>query len=1023
MRILLLLVIALLSVKAQLKANRTDSMLISKQYDFDRFSRKYPRERVYLHFDNTSYYKGENIWYKAYVVNDDDFHATDVSSILYVELLNPLGYPIETHKLKIENGQAHGSFLLADSINAGFYEVRAYTQWMLNFASGDGHGWHRLKNREAKYYYGPRFQHYLKGNASVFSRVFPVYEEVDSGQYHRKLIPLLAKSTSQLIKKEKDKLEIDFYPEGGNLVHGISTRVAFQAHNTAGRTLNVAGALVRRGDSIGYFKTDYAGRGVFHVTTEEIDDDELLADGLRLKLTYNGKNYTFRLPKSKRQGYVLNVFSNGNQVKTIVSRNDKTDGRKLGMNITCRGRSQYFDVIDLRQMRKAHIVLDKSSLTTGVNIVTLFDEEGQTLAQRMIFVDNGDMKGYNLRASLDTVKVAPYEKVGVNFQLTDADGRTIEEQQTFSVAVTDDNTRERTYDTGNILSGLLLSSELKGFIPHPAYYFEADDAEHRNALDMLMMVQGWTRYDYDEMMGVEDFKPRLAVEKSLMFRGRLWRGSQMQLLPSLKEGLGLKKSSVHFGGMKQLKDCIWIYSEFITDRGKMFSGEVKVEKDGAFYFGLPDLYDEGRFTFTLNTKSADDIGERKAGVPGHSFSQHKRALPGYMLDKYIEPLNQFSPLPKNYGYYETAALNDPWDENMFRKGYMAVPDNSNAFIYYDPLSQSYMLSEVTKTKRRKWRDLSDVRPVAEFDVDEMMAWLSNIYGSISEFTTTYKRPKMWSVNGVYNDGDGKGSNGMVAIDYMALDDKQDYLYNAEKNSLNNVHDIIIDEKVIDYSDVECANKMNRDSTERLHHLLKFDIGQPLFYKLREMLYIFGLDGMNASYYDSKPIDGGLLYYKGTALEEVLPRNMTFFPQDKNFTTMRLYADISNRSLMYMRGQYNEVVSPFDDLSSTNKRRPLTSIFNFVADTIYPNHIPQPVFLGYRINFQGYTSPAEFYSPDYSNTPLPEQTDYRRTVYWNPDVRTDDKGQAEIEFYNNGFSKKLKLSAEGITTDGITITTK
>ncbi len=1027
MRILLILTIAMCSLLGTARADNIDSMLIARQTMFDNFSSKYPRERVYLHFDNTSYYKGEQIWYKAYVVNDDDFRATDVSRILYVELLNPLGYPIETQKLKIEDGQARGAFLLSDTINAGFYEVRAYTQWMLNFASGDKHGWRRLKNREARYYYGPRFQRYLKGNASVFSRVFPVYEQVDSGQYHKKLIPLLSKSTSQLVAEVKDKLEIDFYPEGGNMVHGISTRVAFQAHNAAGRTLNVAGALVRRGDSIGYFKTDYAGRGVFHVTPEEVDDDELLADGLKLKLTYNGKNYTFRLPKSKRKGYVLNVFNNGNQVKTIVSRNDKTDGRKLGLSITCRGKSQYFDILDLRQMRKAHVVLDKSSLATGVNIVTLFDEGGKTLAQRMIFVDNGDMKGYNLQARLDTAEVAPYDKVGMRFQLADADGKPVAEEQTFSVSVTDDNTRERTYDTGNILSGLLLSSEVKGFIPHPAYYFESDDAEHRNALDMLMMVQGWTRYDYDEMMGVEDFKPLFAVEKSLMFRGRLWRGSEMQMLPSLKEGLGLNKTAVHFGGMKLLKDSMWIYSEFITDKGRLYNGEVKVGKDGTFYFGLPNLYDKGRFTFTLNRKSAEDIGERKAGVPGHSFSLHKKTLPGYMLDKYIEPLNQFSPLPKNYGYYETAALNDPWDENMFRNGFMAVPKNSKSFIYYDPLSQSYMLSEVTKTKRRRWRDLSEVRPVAELDVDDVMAWLSNIFGNMYEFHTPYERT-LWSVDGVYKETGGSGNADKIAIDYMALGNAGNgvedtvWFYSPRTKTKLDAGAISIDDAVLDYGDIEKVNRQLRDSTERLYHLRKFD-SHSTFYKLREFLYIFGLDGMNVSYYDTKPMDGGLLYYKGTALENVLPRNMTFFPQSKNFTVMRLFADIDNRRLIYEPGVYDEVIYSYNDLSSTSRTSPLTSIFNFVADTIYPNHIQMPRFLGFRINFQGYTKPTEFYSPDYGNMPLPEQTDYRRTVYWNPDVRTDEKGQAEIEFYNNGFSKKLNVSAEGITAGGTTITTK
>ena len=93
-----------------------DSLLAVRQANFDRFAEANPEERVYLHFDNTSYYKGERIWYKAYVVRGSDFIATPLSRILYVELLNPMGYPVETQKLAINNGQADGSFYRPDRV-------------------------------------------------------------------------------------------------------------------------------------------------------------------------------------------------------------------------------------------------------------------------------------------------------------------------------------------------------------------------------------------------------------------------------------------------------------------------------------------------------------------------------------------------------------------------------------------------------------------------------------------------------------------------------------------------------------------------------------------------------------------------------------------------------------------------------------------------------------------------------------------------------------------------------------------
>ena len=262
------LVFWLTCLTTALATTDADSLLFKRQENFERFSNMFPTERVYVHFDNTSYYKGEDIWYKAYVVRDDNLNHTDLSRILYVELLNPIGYPVETQKLVILNGQAHGSFHLTDTLNAGFYEVRAYTAWMLNFTTGDPHGWRRMQSNEAKRQWGERVQRYLQGNAGIFSRVFPIYEKVDSGQFSKRRMPRLPKATSTMATPIKDRLLIDFYPEGGNLVRDVPGRVAFQAHNAEGRTLNVAGALIRRGDSIGYFKTDYAGRGVFSFTPD-----------------------------------------------------------------------------------------------------------------------------------------------------------------------------------------------------------------------------------------------------------------------------------------------------------------------------------------------------------------------------------------------------------------------------------------------------------------------------------------------------------------------------------------------------------------------------------------------------------------------------------------------------------------------------------------------------------------------------------------------------------------------------------
>lgn len=1001
MKRLLILTVAWLLTIGGLNAADADSALISRIHNLERFARMFPQERVYMHFDNTSYYKGESIWFKAYVVRDDNLHTTNLSRILYVELLNSIGYPVETQKLVIENGQAHGSFQLKDTLNAGFYEVRAYTAWMLNFTTGDAHGWNRLYSNDALRHYGERFQRYLQGNAGIFSRVFPVYEKVENGRYSQRRIPRLPKATASLVEQVKDKLKIDFYPEGGNLVRGVPTRIAFQARSTEGRTLNVAGALIRRGDSIGYFKSDYAGRGVFSVTPDSLDTEDL-ADGLKLRLTYQGHNYRFSLPKAKKRGYSLSVFSTGEQLKAIVTRNDKTEGMKLGLGITSRGHAHYYSLVDLTSQTQAVDLIDKHTLPTGVNVVSLFTVEGKMLAQRLVFVNNHDMDGLHLQPSSPLPASTPYGKVSLDYQLVDSAGCPVKEAHAFSIAVTDRDTREETYDDNNILSYLLLSSEVKGFIPHPEYFFEADDNEHRQALDQLLMIQGWTRYDYEQMMSGNKFEPMLAVERGLTFAGRLWDDNDYEQRTFWK--LQNKKPS-------------WVYSELyidgdtvLTDRSFnvsidkagvfheegdkpqiILTGEAKVDSTGAFRLNMIPFYGKGRLAMVLNKQSIKDIGIMEGGITGHNFRWNTVRRPLFLLGKRIEPLNQYSPLPKNYDYYETAALTDPIDRDMFRYGYMALPkERQSRLAYYDPASKSYMLPEVQKRKRRRWSDFRDVTPTCVMDVKDMMAWLSNIYGDISDFKFRENSP----YSGDRVDDGHNDLYKMMMEDALILD--KEFHTNTYTQSIQR-----------NFYDQTTSSDFALDS--KAHYA-----------RLAELLYIFGLDGMNTTYVGAGVVGGNPQYTTATGSEKYLPKNIHFLPVNENFQTLQLYADTDNRKLTHQRGNYHEVVFTYDPDRSTNNDHPLTSIFNFTIGNTYSNNHPLPDFLGFRINFLGLTQPAEFYQPDYDWEPEPEKTDYRRTVYWNPLATTDADGHAHIEFYNNGFSKQLSVSAEGITANGKSI---
>ena len=194
LKIHLLLYLFCLSVSAQ----TTDSIvqkLSQYAYLIDNFSKYIPQEKVYLQFDNTSYYQGDNIWFKCFLVTSDLHPATDLSKTLYVELLNPGGEVIDKRTLKIENGQCHGDFTLNQiPFYSGFYEVRAYTKYMLNF-----------------------------GGDIIFSRLLPVFDKPKAeGDFTEKEMRKYATGNYPLERPKPTKgkkVNLKFFPEGGILLH------------------------------------------------------------------------------------------------------------------------------------------------------------------------------------------------------------------------------------------------------------------------------------------------------------------------------------------------------------------------------------------------------------------------------------------------------------------------------------------------------------------------------------------------------------------------------------------------------------------------------------------------------------------------------------------------------------------------------------------------------------------------------------------------------------------------------------
>lgn len=629
---------------------------------------------------------------------------------------------------------------------------------------------------------------------------------------------------------------------------------------------------------------------------------------MAVRIAFKGKRHTFPLPKAKRRGYALAVEADSSHVDIHVRRNDQTEGMATGLLLTCRGNVSLKRVVDMTRTMECSLRVSTDSLHGGVNIVTLLSPEGKTIAQREFFVMphespakivwDGDRELQPCQAATLSFRTEPPV------------------EGTFSLSVTDSATRERTFDTRTLLTDLLLSSELKGFIPQPSFYFESRDRLHLAALDLLMMVQGWTRYDFDAMAG-KAFRPRFPLEKGLAFRGKV--------------------SNTHYKPFDRtwwtaFKHPVWVRLDLSTPDKGLVRGEMQASADGCFMFSLPPFHGKGRATIYLNRFPGSVIGEDMAGREGHVHLERKRRDSLLYETSMIEPLNAFPPLAKPYQYYETHLPEDLPESYTQKVG----------GLRYDPATQTYVLGEVVKRARRKWRRFNPGSPLFSVPVDELFTYISHLQCGITQFGIT-------------------------------------------KNS---------------YA-----------------------------YELRTLLATLGYSGRGIISVDGHQLGGGYevegsgyYTYPSTTDTSSLPKGKHPFPAAENFKTCSIFAEVTDRNIIYRPGVYGESLDfiPNVALSSQGRRyhaKPSTVRINYTTENVLPPGHYLPYVECDQILVHGYSQPDEFYSPDYSRQPLPKEGDHRRTLYWNPDVRTDGEGRATVSFFNNATCRTLDISAEGFADDG------
>ncbi|GAB3906400.1 Plug domain-containing protein [Larkinella knui] len=444
------------------------------------FSTAYPKEKVYVQTDKPYYTVGETIWMKGYLFDGPLHLADSVSKVLYVDLLQIESQKIVVHRiLKAENGYATGAIVLGDSLPAGGYVLRAYTGWMRNF---------------------PEDYFFTKPLTIL-------HTDTETA--------LTTGSTPAVLQPD-----VQFFPEGGQLINGIESRVAFKTVSPSGKGLESSGfVLSSAGDTVTGFSAKHRGMGYFSIKPEPGQHYTAFVN------LSDGSRYQYALPEARPEGYVLLVdnITNRENVRVYV-RNNKPASAQGRFTLIAQSRGKEIQVAQGDMSKKAVVFqISRQLFPEGISQFTLFDETNQPVCERLAFIEKKDRLNIRLKPSKPTFGAR--EKVQVEVAVTDASGAPV--RANLSLAATDaSQVVEKEPYAANLVSYLLLGSDLKGLIEEPGYYFDPANKERLPDLDVLMMTQGWRQFVWKDVLQDTYPVPEHLVENGLVLSGQVVRPNQ-----------------------------------------------------------------------------------------------------------------------------------------------------------------------------------------------------------------------------------------------------------------------------------------------------------------------------------------------------------------------------------------------------------------------------------------------------------------------------------------------------------------
>jgi len=404
------------------------------------YEEKFPREKIHIHFDRTIYNTGETIFYKLYILSGMEW--TSLSKNVYVNWYDQNGNYLKQTVAPLFQSSAKGSFEVPSNYKGDFLRVKAFTRWMLND---------------------------------------------DSAFLYEKNIPINDGNVATVKPTNIPKTRVDIFPEGGTLVNGLNSKIAFKATNGAGIPVFIKGFLVNdKNKVLDTLKVAHDGMGTFKMTPQE---------GEKYQLNWTDENAqkgSTSLAAASKEGVILKVSMDVEKAYVQIQRTLDVPQNFKHMRLIVHQNQHLIYTVEFkgedRQVQKA--VLPIEELPTGIVQFTLFTNDWLPIAERILLVNN---RLHEFNANLSVV-IGNTSKRGRNIlEVLVKDTATAN----MSIAVTDASIV--TPEQQTIYSDFLLSNEIRGIVYHPAYYFSSDADSIAAHLDLVMLTNGWRKFNWDKL--------------------------------------------------------------------------------------------------------------------------------------------------------------------------------------------------------------------------------------------------------------------------------------------------------------------------------------------------------------------------------------------------------------------------------------------------------------------------------------------------------------------------------------------